>query len=134
MPELENDQFKMRQFTLDAKRTEPDYVAVCARLKDTRTVRLLHAAMGMATEAGEFLDQMKRHIYYGRPLDLVNVIEEVGDSTWYERIALDEAGIEYLEAIALNVRKLRARFPDRFTEGNATDRNLAEERRVLEGK
>lgn len=119
-------------FTKDAIRTEPNYDLVSERLKDKRTIRLLHAAMGLATEAGEFVDMLKKHIFYGKPIDTVNAIEELGDSTWYERIACDELGIQYLEMMARNVAKLKARFPEKFTEGLANERDIATERRILE--
>ena len=125
----------MQQLTKDATRTEPgDYAPACSRLQDQRTVRLLHAAMGMATEAGEFLDQLKRHIFYGKPIDTTNIVEEIGDSTWYERIGLNAIDVELLEAIQLNVKKLKARFPDKFTEDAAVNRDLVNERGVLEGR
>ena len=123
----------MRKLTKDATRTEPqDYSQACGRLQDQRTVRLLHAAMGMATESGEFLDQLKRHIFYGKEIDVTNIVEEIGDSTWYERIGLDAIDVELLEAIQLNVSKLKARFPDKFTERDAINRDLDNERRILE--
>lgn len=119
-------------FTKDAIRTEPNYDLVSERLKDKRTIRLLHAAMGLATEAGEFVDMLKKHIFYGKPIDTVNAIEELGDSTWYERIACDELGIQYIEMMARNVAKLKTRFPEKFTEGLANERDIATERRILE--
>ena len=118
--------------TEDALRTEPDYTGALFRLQDKRTIRLLHAAMGMATEAGEFLDMLKKYVYYGKPLDTVNAIEEIGDSTWYERIACDELDVEYLEMVAINIRKLKKRFPDKFSETHAIKRNTAAERRQME--
>ncbi len=128
-----SDLATMKQFTQDALRTEPDYQAAMERLQSVRTMRLLHAGIGMATEAGELLDMLKRHIFYGKPIDATNAIEEIGDSTWYERIACDELAVEYMEMVAINVRKLRARFPGKFTEDAAINRDLPAERKILEG-
>lgn len=124
---------EMQRFVEDAKRTEPDYMMALHRLKDPRTVRLLHAAIGMATEAGEFLDMLKKHIFYGKPIDMVNAVEEIGDSTWYERIGCDALETSYLDMLQRNVDKLKARFPDKFKESDATNRNLDKERKILEG-
>ena len=88
--------------------------------------------MGLATEAGEFLDALKKHIFYGRPVDTVNLIEEIGDVSWYQRIGCDELEISFTEMLLRNVRKLRARFPEKFTEGQANERNLDAERKTLE--
>ena len=132
---------QFEQFVRDALRTEPSrvqYEEALARLMATgrnglTTLRLLHAAMGLATEAGEFLDALKKHIFYGKPIDPVNLIEEIGDSSWYERIGCDALGVAYLEMLLRNVNKLRSRFPDKFDESQALDRNLGDERKILEG-
>jgi NTP pyrophosphatase (non-canonical NTP hydrolase) len=125
----------LEDFVEDATRTEPDahgYRKSLARLADPRTIRLLHAAMGLCTEAGEFMDQIKRHVFYGKDLDLVNLTEELGDSSWYERIALSALEQTYLSMLERNVAKLKARFPDKFTEQKAVDRDLDAERKILE--
>lgn len=48
-----------------------------------QTIRLLHFLMGLQTEVGEFLDQLKRHWFYGAELDVINLAEELGDLSWY---------------------------------------------------
>lgn len=129
--------FIMQEFVTDAVRTEPtpaDYVKIAARLQDPRTLRLLHVAMGLATEAGEFVDQLKRHIFYGKPIDTVNLIEELGDTSWYERIGCDVLEVTLVEMLERNVAKLKARFPDKFTAEKAVVRDLVAERVELEGK
>lgn len=114
--------------TSDALRTEPEYAgALMARFQDPQMIRLLHAAMGMCTEAAEFLDMLKKHFFYGKAFDRVNAIEEIGDSTWYERIGCSALSIMYLEMIRRNVNKLRQRFPEKFTEADAINRNVVEE-------
>ncbi|MEM7036623.1 MAG: nucleoside triphosphate pyrophosphohydrolase family protein [Bacteroidota bacterium] len=96
-------------------------------------MNLLHAAMGIGTEAGELLDAFKRKIFYGKELDVVNVKEEVGDLMWYIAILLRELDLDFHEILQLNIDKLRARFPDKFTEANALNRDLDKEREILEG-
>lgn len=95
-------------------------------------VRLTHAALGLCTEAGEFNDALKRHIFYGAPLDRTNLIEEVGDILWYLNISLNVVGSSFDEATDANIAKLSKRFPEKFTELLATQRNLAVERAALE--
>ena len=115
-----------------AARTEPNYDEVVRRLKDPQVARLLHVGMGMVTEAGEFIDMLKKHIYYGTPIDKVNLNEELGDSSWYARIGANALGVRFLDVIMLNIRKLRTRFPNKFSEKNALVRDLGGERKVLE--
>jgi NTP pyrophosphatase (non-canonical NTP hydrolase) len=96
--------------------------------------RLLHGLMGVATESGELMDPLKRELIYGKGLDEVNVMEECGDLLWYIALALDAAGYTMEEAMERNISKLRARFPNRFTEEDALNRDLDAERRTLEDK
>jgi len=120
------------KLTQDALRTEPDYSAAKDRLSDVHTVRLLHVAMGLVTEAGEFLDMLKKHVFYGRPIDKVNADEELGDVSWYLRVGAHELEKSLLGIMERNAAKLRLRFPEKFTEADANVRNLDAERKFLE--
>jgi len=95
--------------------------------------RLLHAGIGIATESGEFLDALKKHIFYGKALDRTNLKEELGDLLWYIAIAMDELGTDFDEVQAVNIAKLTARYPDKFTLEAAEHRDLTTERAILEG-
>ena len=48
-----------------------------------RLKHIEHMVMGMSGELGEIVDAYKKYLVYGKPLDKVNIIEEVGDFTWY---------------------------------------------------
>jgi NTP pyrophosphatase (non-canonical NTP hydrolase) len=90
--------------------------------------RLLHAAMGVSTEAAEFLDNMKKHIFYGKNLDMVNIQEELGDLLWYVGIAIDTIGSDFLKIMQQNIDKLAKRYEDQeFTEDQAIDRDIPKE-------
>lgn len=109
-----------------------DFGPVKERLQSTENVRLLHGAMGLSTEANELLDQMKKVIFYGKPIDKVNLKEEVGDVLWYCAVILDTLGVSFEEAMQTNIDKLRKRYGDKFTEEAAINRNVEEERIILE--
>lgn len=114
-----------------AKRTEsldPD-----ASVRVLRIMRLLHGSIGLVTEAGEFQDALKKHIFYGKPLDEVNLMEEVGDFFWYIAIILDVLGYDWVEVMKLNIEKLVKRYPDKFDAQRALIRDLLAERAILEG-
>jgi NTP pyrophosphatase (non-canonical NTP hydrolase) len=94
--------------------------------------------MGMVTEAGEILDMLKKHIFYGKELDFVNLEEEMGDSNWYQSVmiqAMREMGFHTSWELIWNknVCKLRQRYGDKFTETSAINRDLDAERATLEG-
>ena len=116
-----------KTFTEQALRTEsPQF--------NTPNPRILHAAMGCVTESGELLDALKKSTFYGRELDLVNVKEEAGDLLWYLAILFDELGTTFEEEQERVINKLKARFPDKFTEDKAFNRDLTTERSILEDK
>jgi NTP pyrophosphatase (non-canonical NTP hydrolase) len=94
--------------------------------------RILHAGMGLVTEAGELMDALKRHTYYGKEMDLVNVKEECGDIMWYLAILFDELGTSFEEVAETNIKKLSARYPDKFDSKRAIERDLETERAILE--
>lgn len=95
-------------------------------------VRLTHAAMGMCTEAGEFMDVLKKYTHYNKTMDAVNMEEELGDMMWYIALACDVLNIPLQRVLQKNIEKLAKRYGDRFTELAAKNRNLVSEREVLE--
>ena len=119
------------EFQYGVRRTEaPFYSTNDVSLSAYR--RLVHAALGLADESGEFAKQVKSTIFYGEPLDRVNAIEEIGDVLWYAALALEALGSSLEEAMMANARKLEARYPGRFTSKMALDRDLQSEREVIE--
>lgn len=95
--------------------------------------RLIHGAMGAAGEAGEILDAIKKCVFYGGDLDVTNLMEEVGDALFYLQSIATNAGFTIPEAIDANIRKLNARYGDKFSAKRALNRDLEKEREVLEG-
>lgn len=58
-----------------AKRTCPDLGSL--------EKNLLHMRLGIITEVGEVLDIFKKNLAYGKPIDIVNLGEELADVAWY---------------------------------------------------
>lgn len=124
------------EYIIATRRTDPEggYTrdgAIARRMADNPAI--LHYVLGIVTEAGELADAVKKALIYGRDLDKVNLLEEVGDLQWYEARLLDFLGHTFADARARNIAKLRRRYPDGFTEQDATVRDLAAERQTLEG-
>jgi hypothetical protein len=123
----------LRQMAARNAVTRDDKLVVMTHGLQFETVnkRLLHAAIGMFTEAGEMLEALLKQLETGE-LDKVNFNEELGDSDWYKAIAHDELGTdEGLTRLAV-IQKLMKRYPGKFTSEAALDRDLAVEREVLE--
>jgi NTP pyrophosphatase (non-canonical NTP hydrolase) len=112
-----------------------DFEKIAERISTVSSIRLLHAMLGFASETGEFADQLKKHIFYGKPLDKINLSEETGDLLWYLALSANVSGMPSMEdAMERNIAKLKARYGDKFTEVRATNRDLDKEREILEGK
>jgi NTP pyrophosphatase (non-canonical NTP hydrolase) len=111
-----------------------DHAPVIARLCAPGATRLVHGMVGLCTETGEIQDALKRHFFYGKPIDPVNLKEELGDVMWYIAIMCDELGISLGDVMEANIAKLEKRYAGGFTEQKAVNRDLETERAVLESK
>ncbi len=121
------------EYVKNAIKTEStDFEAMNERLNDDGLKRLLHAGIGLSTESGEFLDALKKHIFYGKELDRVNLAEEVGDLFWYIAIVADELGFKIEDVMERNITKLKARYGEKFSEERAENRDLNTERKILD--
>lgn len=123
----------MNDYIQNVLKTESnDYEKIKLRLATRKIARLLHASIGMQTESGEFADELKRYIFYGKELDVTNLIEEIGDQLWYIAIALHELKSNFKEAEDLNIKKLFTRYGISFNKEGALNRDLSAERYILE--
>lgn len=104
----------------------------CAHLPDVLPVDVLHAIIGKATEAGELLELLFKTIHHGVAFDKFNFCEEIGDGMWYDAIGLTAVDVVMEDVQRVNIAKLRARFPNKFTEYDANNRDLVTERKILE--
>jgi NTP pyrophosphatase (non-canonical NTP hydrolase) len=109
-----------------------EFEIIRQRISVEQILCLLHGGIGLATESGEFLDGLKKHIFYGKPIDAVNLAEEMGDLFWYIAVICTALGITFEDVMEHNIAKLKARYGDKFSEHNANNRNLERERRILE--
>lgn len=96
-------------------------------------IQLLHGVLGKITEAAELFAAVAPAIFGGNMINFTNVGEEIGDSRWYDAVIADATGQDLDDIDTRNIAKLRARFPERFTEEKANHRNLDAEQSALEG-
>ena len=102
---------RTRIMTLD------EYQRLAARTIGTRTPadQLSNMALGLAGEAGETADMLKKHLFHGKPLNHDDVVKELGDVLWYVAGMATAIGISLDDVAQRNVDKLRARYPDGFS-------------------
>ena len=100
-----------------AAMTLDEYQQLAARTIGTRTHadQLSNMALGLAGEAGETADMLKKHLFHGKPLDADEVIKELGDVMWYVAGMATAIGASLDDVAQRNVDKLRKRYPDGFS-------------------
>ena len=92
----------------------------------------IHMLLGLGSEVGELQDAYKKFLAYGNPLDLTNVLEELGDIKWYVSNFCNILGVKETDVERININKLKKRYPKKFTDECANNRDLEAEREVLE--
>ncbi|MCD1628458.1 nucleoside triphosphate pyrophosphohydrolase family protein [Marinobacter shengliensis] len=110
--------------------THPELVQALAKDGDTIARELtgddahnLHMAVGIAGEAGELLDAVKKAVIYRKPLDRENVIEELGDLEFYMEGLRARLGITREETLDANINKLSKRYHSlSYTDSHAQER------------
>jgi len=84
---------------------------------------LWHAASCVPSEAGELFDAIKKYVIYNKPLDMGNVIEELGDIEFYLAAIRQNLGIERATTLRANIDKLSKRYASMtYTDQAAQDR------------
>lgn len=92
-------------------------VARTAKHPDPSSDRLVRNALGLAGEAGEVVEMVKKARFHGKPYDVDAMCKELGDVLWYVTDMCAEHGLTLAEVAEANVAKLRARYPDGFVKG-----------------
>lgn len=85
-------------------------------------MHLLHMAVGVAGEAGEILDAIKKVAVYQKPIDIENVIEELGDIEFYMEGLRSSLGITREQTIEANIKKLEKRYKNGYSNKAAQER------------
>ena len=104
------------------------------RKVNDKEFNVLHASLGVVTEAAEIADIAKGVLIKGKELDLEHLEEEVGDVLYYLGVILNETGSSFEKVMEKNANKLKVRFPNGFTSENydRDNRDLVMERAVMD--
>lgn len=94
-----------------------EYQTDCMRTAGDRTgIRpLAMGGLGIAGEAGEVADIIKKHLFHGHPLDVSDVKKELGDVLWYIGSIAAACGLTLEDVATANIEKLRKRYPHGFS-------------------
>lgn len=81
---------------------------------------IIHAALGLASEAGEVAGLVQKWQGQGHPLDRAAVLDELGDALWFAAKLARMLDTPLSHIMLANVAKLEARYPN----GWDTDRSM----------
>ncbi|NLC31712.1 MAG: nucleoside triphosphate pyrophosphohydrolase family protein [Clostridiales bacterium] len=83
---------------------------------------LQNAALGLAGEAGEFADIIKKVSFQGHALDQTHLAQEIGDILWYCALAATGLGLNLDDIAQHNIDKLKRRYPNGFEKERSVHR------------
>lgn len=134
------EELTLNQYQNEARRTAPramEAYPVCVlhafeALKDMALEGSANALLklqdiliwgqGLAGEAGEVCDLLKKTHGHGKPYDAEQMKKELGDVLWYVANLADAHGFTLSDVAKANVDKLRARYPEGWSVERANNR------------
>jgi NTP pyrophosphatase (non-canonical NTP hydrolase) len=84
--------------------------------------RKIIAALGLAGEAGEFANMIKKLTAHGHAISTEILAEELGDVLWYLSEAASACGLALDKIAEQNIAKLVERYPDGFSQESSINR------------
>lgn len=115
---------KLAMRTNDGKSTERLENIVSKEKKDVGS--LLMGCLGLAGESGELLDLIKKVVFHGKAFDEEHAKKELGDVLWYVAEIAHSFGWSLDEIMQMNVDKLKARYPEGFSEERSNHRQAGD--------
>lgn len=83
---------------------------------------IMEGCLGLSGESGELVDLIKKWIFHEKPLDEEHAKKELGDVLWYAALICESFGWKMEDIMAMNIEKLRKRYPDGFNPVQANNR------------
>lgn len=83
----------------------------------------INCALGVAGEAGEVADAIKKYQFQGHDLDKHALALELGDLLWYVAVTADVLDYSLSTIAQMNDEKLRKRYPEGFSYERSVNRD-----------
>lgn len=100
-----------------------DYPKILKRLEEKpELIGLVNVALGVAGEAGEIADHIKKVVFHGHDLEVEHLLKECGDEFWYLAEAARLLHTKLSKVAAMNIDKLQKRYPNGFDEQKSINR------------
>lgn len=84
--------------------------------------RIIYPTLGLAGEAGEVVELVKKSLRPGVGLDEMEVAKEMGDVLWYLGALADDLGITLEMVAEINLKKLADRAKKGVISGSGSNR------------
>ena len=94
--------------------------------------KILHGVIGCSTEVGELVDIVKKSLFHNQPIAKWALIEEIGDIFWYLGLICNEIDCTFEEIMEMNIKKLKERYPDQYTDKDNQNRDYQAEQVAAE--
>lgn len=86
-------------------------------------VMLAWNALGLAGEAGEVADLVKKSVFHRHRLDTEKIVEELGDVLWYISALCTKLNIDLDDIMMNNIKKLNLRYPNGYSSAASINRD-----------
>lgn len=83
---------------------------------------LVWNAIGLAGEAGEVADHIKKGVFHRHGVDRDTLVKELGDVLWYVAALCTKMDVSLATVMQRNVEKLRRRYPDGYSSAASLER------------
>ena len=103
-----------------------EYQKLAMRTANPECKNLSNVGLGLAGEAGECADEIKKHLHHGHPLNRAKLIKELGDVAWYLALGCEVLGEDLEDILRENIDKLRARYPEGFDSDKSLHRKAGD--------
>ncbi len=97
-----------------------------SRAGDVEKQRLI-AALGLAGEAGEVAELVKKQIGHGHAVSDEAIAKELGDALWYVAAVATLYELDLGQIATQNIDKLRQRYPEGFSREDSVARRDIDE-------
>ena len=74
-------------------------------------IMLVWNALGLAGEAGEVADTIKKAVFHRHALDSGELVKELGDVLWYVAALCTKLDVSLSDVMEGNIAKLHKRYP-----------------------
>ncbi len=99
-----------------------EYQKLCeltAKKFDNQESELSSWGLGVAGEAGDIASCIKKLLFHKNDSIKEGIKENIGDMLWYTSMICNSLGWDFEKILEENIKKLKERYPQGFTEKDA---------------